>query len=226
MTKKSSNDLLRFAVLATDTVAFRLEQGRLEILLTQATSEDFKGMEALPGGLIRPEETAEQSAIRHLVDKGGLSGAYLEQLYTFSDVDRDSRGRVVSVAHLALLSPEESTLESERVRTQSRWCSIISLPKLAYDHDHIITVALERLRARVEYTTIIRHLLAKEFTLTDLQSAYESVLGHDLDKRNFRKKILALKLISDTGRTRTQGASRPAVLYRFAHKGVKTIEIL
>jgi 8-oxo-dGTP diphosphatase len=117
-------------------------------------------------------------------------------------------------------------LESEKVRTQSRWCPVSTLPKLAYDHAHIIAVALERLRARIEYTTVIRHLLPKEFTLTDLQSAYESVLGHDLDKRNFRKKILALGLVTETGRTRIQGASRPANLYHFAHKGVKTIEIL
>ncbi|MBP9749287.1 MAG: NUDIX domain-containing protein [Candidatus Pacebacteria bacterium] len=216
---------LRFAILATDTVAFRLHSGRLEVLLIPVENPDFTGKEGLPGGLIDPKETAEQSAVRHLANKGGLSGAYLEQLYTFSDVDRDPRGRVVSVAHLALFAPDEASLETGAVRG-ARWCSVTSVPKLAYDHDRILATALERLRARIEYTTIIRHLLPREFTLTDLQSAYESVLGHELDKRNFRKKILALALVAETGRTRTTGASRPAALYHFAKKGVQMIEIL
>lgn len=216
---------LHFAVLATDAVAFRLHAGQLEVLLIPVTNPAFKGKEGLPGGLINPKETAEQATIRHLTDKGGLSGPYIEQLYTFSDVDRDPRGRVVSVAHLALFVPDEAELQSGAGQGV-RWCPVTSVPKLAYDHNHILSVALERLRARVEYTTVIRHLLPKEFTLSDLQSAYESVLGHDLDKRNFRKKILALALVAETGRTRISGASRPAGLYHFAHKGVRTIEIL
>jgi len=101
------------------------------------------------------------------------------------------------------------------------------VPKqLAYDHDIMLRTALERLRARVGYTTVVRHLLPKEFTLTEMQQAYEAILDHELDKRNFRKKILALGLISDTGRTRTQGASRPAALYTFARPGVQQVEIL
>jgi 8-oxo-dGTP diphosphatase len=217
--------VLHFAVLATDTVAFRLHQGQLEVLLIPVTNPTFKGKEGLPGGLIDPKETAEQAAIRHLTLKGGLSGAYVEQLYTFSDIDRDPRGRVVSVAYLALFAPDEAELESGAEKG-ARWCPVASVRHLAYDHDTILAVALERLRARIEYTTIIRHLLSHEFTLTDLQQAYESVLGHDLDKRNFRKKILALELVAETGRTRLAGASRPAALYKFAHKGVKAIEIL
>lgn len=225
-TKKDPNTPLRFAVLATDTVAFRLFNNTLEVLLISVTNPAFAGKEGLPGGLITPEETAEQAAVRHLTDKGGLAGAYIEQLYTFSDVDRDPRGRVVSVAHLALFSPDEARLESREAQEAGRWCPVESVPKLAYDHDTILRTALERLRARIEYTTIIRHLLPKEFTLTELQMAYESILAHELDKRNFRKKILALGLIAETGRTRTQGASRPAALYKFARPGVQTIEIL
>ncbi len=215
---------LRFAVLAADVVALRFADGVLEVLLIPVTNEYFAGREGLPGGLIAPRETAEQAAVRHLSGKGGLTGAYLEQLYTFSDVDRDPRGRVVSVAYLALCAPEEVRGREEKV--QARWCSVGRVPKLAYDHDHILKTALERLRARIGYTTIARHLLPKEFTLTDLQDAYEGVLGQTLDKRNFRKKILALGLVAETGHSRTQGASRPAALYTFAAKGVQTIEIL
>lgn len=220
---------LRFAVLATDTVAFRIKNRQLEILLVKVVIPDFRGKEGLPGGLIHPEETAEQSSIRHLTNKGGVVGAYIEQLYTFSDVDRDPRGRVVSVAYLALFSPNETRMTEREVgeRANVRWCPVSDLPKkLAYDHDIILSAALDRLRARIEYTTIIRHLLPKEFTLSELQQAYEAILSRNLDKRNFRKKILALDLVSKTGRKRTQGASRPAELYHFAHGGVKTIEIL
>lgn len=215
---------LRFAVIATDTVAFRVHAGHLEVLLIQVTNTHFEGMEGLPGGLIAPNETAEVAAARHLSEKGGLSGGYLEQLYTFSDVDRDPRGRVVSVAYLALFGPEEARLQDTTER--ARWCPVSNVPALAYDHGTILRTALERLRARVGYTTIVRYLLPTEFTLTDLQSTYETILGHPLDKRNFRKKILALTLISETGHTRTQGASRPAALYHFVKKGVQTIEIL
>lgn len=214
---------LRFAVLATDVIAFRLHKRELEVLLIPVIIPEYLGMQGLPGGLIKPEETAEQAALRVLTDKGGLIGTHLEQLYTFSDVDRDPRGRVVSVAYLALMAPGESEVRAD---SAVRWCPIRSLPTLAYDHTKIVALALERLRARIEYTTIIRHLLSREFTLTELQEAYESILEHPLDKRNFRKKILALGLISETGRKRTQGASRPAELYQFAHKGVRTIEIL
>lgn len=217
---------LRFAVLAVDTVAFRLREKTLEVLLIKVKNIAFKGMEGLPGGLIDPEETTDQAAVRHLVQKGGLEGAYIEQLYTFSDIDRDPRGRVVSVAHLGLLAPHETRLESRAVEEQARWCPVEAVPHLAYDHDHILSTGIERLRARVGYTTIIRHLLPKEFTLTELQQAYETILGHELDKRNFRKKIASLGLVSATGRKRIQGASRPAELYRFASKGIKTIEIL
>jgi len=221
---------LRFAVLATDVAAFRLHEGVLEILLIPITNvPEFKGMRGLPGGLIDPKETAEQAAVRVLTEKGGLTGGYLEQLYTFSDVDRDPRGRVVSVAYLALFAPNEARLESEGregADSGARWCPMSNLPSLAYDHDNIAQVALERLRARIGYTTIVRHLLPKEFTLTELQKAYESILGYSLDKRNFRKKIQVPGIVSATGRMRTQGASRPAQLYRFAHKGVRTIEIL
>jgi len=174
---------LHFAVLAVDTVAFRLNNKMLEVLLVPAAVDVYKGRRVLPGGLIHPKENAETAAARHLHDKGGLSDVYIEQLYTFSGVKRDPRGRVVSVA-------------------------------------------LERLRTRVGYTTIIRHLLPSTFTLTDLQQAYEIVLGEELDKRNFRKKILALDVLTATGKKRTQGASRPAALYRFSLNKVQQIGML
>jgi 8-oxo-dGTP diphosphatase len=218
---------LRFAVLATDAVAFRLgETGTLEVLLITATTDAFKGQPALPGGLIAPEETAEQAVVRHLTNKAGLFGGYLEQLYTFSDVDRDPRGRVVSVAYTALFSPHETVLAERAATHNAEWCPMQHVPHLAYDHDHILNTAVARLQARITYTTIIRHLMPREFTLTELQKAYEAILGHEMDKRNFRKKILAVGVLNETKRKKTEGLTRPATLYTFAGSGVKTIEVV
>jgi len=212
---------LHFAVLAVDTVAFRLNNKMLEVLLVPAAVDVYKGRRVLPGGLIHPKENAETAAARHLHDKGGLSDVYIEQLYTFSGVKRDPRGRVVSVAYLAL-----TIKDGEGEAAAARWHPVNDVPKLGYDHDEILSVALERLRTRVGYTTIIRHLLPSTFTLTDLQQAYEIVLEEELDKRNFRKKILALDVLTATGKKRTQGASRPAALYRFSLNKVQQIGML
>lgn len=212
---------LHFAVLATDTVAFRVHDNSLEVLLIKVSIPEFTGMEGLPGGLIDPKETAEESATRHLLEKGGVSSKYIEQLYTFSDITRDPRGRVVSVAYMSLVPPILTGVTGD-----ARWCAVQKLPTLAYDHTEIVQTAIERLRAKVEYTTIIQKLMPHEFTFTELQQAYETVLGRDLDKRNFRKKFLALSLLQKTGNKRTEEAFRPAELYSFTNNQVETIEIL
>ncbi len=224
MTNSPKSKKLLFAVLAVDAVVFRLNEDQLEVLLVFVARDLYKNKKAHPGGLVMPDETAEQATERLLKDKGGLQGVYLEQLYTFSRVDRDPRGRVVSVAHLALVPSDY--VPQKQIETEAEWVPINKLPKLGYDHDEITEVARERLRARVGYTTIIKNLLPREFTLTELQQAYEIVLGHTLDKRNFRKKILCLNLVESTGEKRTIGASRPAELYRFIHKSIQSIEIL
>ena len=226
-TTKSTEKELRFAVLATDAVAFRLnENTELEVLLITATTQAFAGKPALPGGLIAPTETAEQAVVRHLTDKAGLFGGYLEQLYTFSDVDRDPRGRVVSVAYTALFAPHETALAENAAAHHAAWHSVRNAPHLAYDHDHILNVAVARLQARITYATIIRHLLPREFTLTELQKSYESILGHELDKRNFRKKILATQVLHETKRKKTEGLTRPAALYAFRGEDVQVIELI
>jgi 8-oxo-dGTP diphosphatase len=226
-TQKPTQKELHFAVLATDVVAFRLsDTGALEVLLITANTDAFKGQPALPGGLIAPKETAEQAVVRHLTNKAGFTGGHLEQLYTFSDVDRDPRGRVVSVAYTALFAPHETVFAKHATAHNAQWCSIRQTPHLAYDHDHILNTAVARLQARITYTTLIRHLMPRAFTLTELQKAYETILRHALDKRNFRKKILALDILTETGNKKTEGLTRPASLYTFAGSGVQTIEVL
>jgi 8-oxo-dGTP diphosphatase len=219
MTKNKNNNPIpaeiRFAALAVDVVCFSVEDGRLDCLLGEVTSDNkFKGQLAHIGGLIRVNETAEQSVDRLLEDKAGIKKVYKEQLYTFSDIDRDPRGRVVSVAYICFLN-DKSIQDTKKAQTRTVWRPVNEIGKLSYDHNKITTVALERLRAKIIYTDIAKHFMPKEFTLSDLQKVYEAVLGEGIDKRNFRKRIMSLNLLTDTKRTVKKGVMRPAALYSF-----------
>jgi len=214
---------LRFAVLATDSVVFTVFNDSLHVLLMEVNTPDFSNMWALPGGLINPDETADDSVKRHLEEKTGLKDTYTEQLYTFSSIDRDPRGRVVSVAYICLVaSGRIKSLKTEKLW----WCPAEKLPGLAYDHNEIVHTALERLEARVGYTNVIQHLLAKEFTLGELQRAYEIILKHPIDKRNFRKKIFSVDFVKKTGKKQRGEAHRPADLYTFSDSNIRIIEVL
>ncbi len=212
MSKTDNN--IRYAVLATDIVCLRIIDGNLSVLIGKViSSNQYKGMWALIGGLILPTETAEIAAERLLKDKAGIRKIYKEQLYTFSEIDRDPRGRIVSVAYLALAADDPRKITNTQIKT--RWCTIDELPILGYDHNRILTTAIDRLRSKIIYTSIAKYLLQKEFTLTELQTIYEIVLKQKFDKRNFRKKILSEGILINTNKTKKQGIMRPAVLYSF-----------
>ena len=216
---------LRFAVLATDVVVFRITDGELVVLLGRVNvPPHFIDAWGVIGGLIRPDETADQSVDRHLRDKAGLTSIYKEQLAAFSGVDRDPRGRVVSLGYLAMV--DEDRREQGDVTVKTRWCPVRALPKLAYDHNEIVETAIDRLKARIGTTNIAQHLLPKRFTLSELQQVYEIVLGRKLDKRNFRSKVLQIDLLKDTGEVRRGEANRPASLYSFRDRKTKTVEII
>ncbi len=220
---------LRFAVLAADAVMFTVFDGRLHVrLIPVHLPPYFSHLAGIPGGLLAPTETADQAAVRHATTKGGVlhEHLYLEQLYTFSAINRDPRNRVVAVAYLGLVPWEVLTKTAERDTAAATWVRIDKLPKLAYDHREIIRVGLERLRSRVTYTTIIKQLMPKEFTLTDLEVMYETVLGQDIDKRNFRKKVLKTGVLQVLPRERTGEQHRPAKLYRFLNRDIEPIAII
>lgn len=217
-TKKNPKHL-RFAVLATDTILFSVFDGALRVLLVRVnTPPHFADSWGLPGGLIGTKETADESARRTLEEKGRIArgGAYCEQLYTFSAVNRDPRNRVVSVAYLALLPKESSEVEKSRRDPRVLWCPASKLPRLAYDHAEMIKTAALRLRGKITYTDIARGLLPKTFTLADLQHVYEVVLGRKIDKRNFRRKAREAALVKALGGKRRDGAHRPAAVFSFA----------
>ena len=218
-THSSQNPLpsaIRFAALAVDAVCFRIHEGNLEVLMGKVTSphNTFNGQWAHIGGLIQVHETAEEAVTRLLKDKAGITDTYIEQLYTFSNPKRDPRGRVVSVAYIALVNEttEQNALEAN---IETKWLPIAELPKLAYDHNEMTTIAHDRLMAKIMYTDIVRHLMPKEFTFSDLQKVYEIVLGEVMDKRNFRKRITSLNVLHDTKKTIKKGVMRPASLFSF-----------
>ncbi|NUQ38697.1 MAG: NUDIX hydrolase, partial [Caldilineales bacterium] len=161
-------------------------------------------------------EDLEDAALRELAEETNVTEVYLEQLYTFGEPNRDPRTRVITVAYFALLSADQVArlqIQGASDAVNARWWSMYGLPPLAFDHDRILHYALQRLRWKLEWTALGFLLLPKEFTLSELQKVYETVLNEPLDKRNFRRKILGLGLLESTGRYR-YGDHRPAQLFR------------
>lgn len=210
--------------LTIDCVVFQLQHNQLCVLLIERAYEPFKGKWALPGGYNAAGETTREAMSRILAAKGGLKVKDLglvEQLYTFDTVARDPRGHAVSVTYMGLGIDLEPKLSS--TTQHPTFFPVKDLPKLAYDHKEIIDYALARLRAKVGYTNAVFALLPKYFTLTQLQIAYEAILGQPLDKRNFRKKFLSLDLIKETDQKFQEGAHRPARLYEFRASTLQTL---
>ncbi len=201
-----------------DCVVFGLDDEDLKVLLIQRDLEPFAGRWALPGGFVHMDEPLEESARRELQEETGLANIYLEQLYTFGDVDRDPRGRVVSVAHYALVNLRDHKVKADTDARNAAWFAIGDTPKLAFDHDKVLDKAYERLRGKVRYQPIGFELLPEKFTLTQLQRMYEIILGRELDKRNFRKKILSMDVLEELDEIEQDVAHRAARLYRFDRK--------
>ena len=212
--------------VAVDNCIFTVLEGRLHLLLIQMTKVPYTGMWALPGGLIQDEESLDAAAGRILNEETGVADVYLEQLYTFGQPDRDPAGRVVSVAYFALIHAAGIALRTQPKYADVRWWPCANRPPLAYDHDAVAAYARQRLEWKLAYTNIVWSLLPRRFALTELQKVYEAVLGRQLDKRNFRKKILSLGLVEPVGETSMRGAHRPAMLYRFTSREPKLIDML
>ena len=200
-------------IVAVDLVIFTVREGALQVLLIERGIPPFKGQWALPGGFVLERETLEDAARRELEEETGLRDVYLEQLYTFGDPDRDPRGRTVAVAYCALTPP--APLRASTDAANAAWHPAARPPKLAFDHSKILKTGLERLRAKIGYSTVGFELLPKQFTLPELQDLYETILERPLDKRNFRKKILAMDLLVETDEVEQGVRHRAARLYRF-----------
>ena len=203
------------AALTVDCVVFGLDESELKVLLIQRALEPFKGRWAFPGGFVRVAETLDEAARRELAEETGLKNVFLEQLYTFGAVDRDPRERVVSVAYYALVKLSDHRAKAATDAANAEWFPISRTPKLGFDHAEILETALARLKGKVRYQPIGFELLPPKFTLSQLQHLYEAILATDLDKRNFRKKVLSFGLLVPLKETQMIGRHRPAQLFRF-----------
>jgi 8-oxo-dGTP diphosphatase len=203
------------AALTVDCVVFGLDEGELKVLLIERALAPFKGSWALPGGFVRVDETIDAAARRELEEETGLRDIFLEQLYTFGAVDRDPRERVVSVAHYALVKLADYRANPATDASKAEWFPVSKLPKLAFDHAQILAMALARLKGKVRYEPIGFELLPLKFTLSQLQHLYEAVLETEIDKRNFRKKVLNFGLLIPLDETQMVGRHRPAQLFQF-----------
>lgn len=223
LTMRLPNDTFSYAyphpAVTTDVVVFTIRRSRLSLLLVRRANSPFANRWALPGGFLDIDEDLDSCAARELAEETGIDGVYLEQLYTFGATQRDPRERVISVAYYALI-PEQTLPSPPRAASDAsdvEWFEFEKLPPLAFDHAEIIEKAHRRLVAKLDYSSIAFQFMNPEFTLSELQCVYETLLNQALDKRNFRKRILSLDLIQETGKLRRNGKHRPAREYRAKH---------
>ena len=200
--------------VAVLVVIITVREGRLQVLLVRRSAEPFKDAWSLPGGLLNPGESPDDAAVRKLEDETGVTDVFLEQLYTFSDLD--GRGSI-AVAYFALVDVSATHLAT-RKEWLPAWFPLADLPQLAFENERVIDYALRRLRAKLDYSNVAYSLLPEEFSLSQLQSTYEAILSRRLDKRNFRKRIVSLDIVEPTGRQASEGRHRPAQLYRFRER--------
>lgn len=211
--------------VTVDVVIFSLFEEELQVLLVRRKYPPFGGMWALPGGFVQIDESLEEAAARELEEETAVTNVYIEQLYTFGEPNRDPRTRVITVAYFALVPYDDVDHQPGDDAEATGWYSMNALPeKLAFDHAEILDYALTRLRYKLEYTSVGFQLLPDEFTLSELQYAYEIILGEGLDKRNFRRKILSSGILEQTGKKKKEGEGRPAMLYRYQEDAIAEVK--
>ncbi len=211
--------------LTVDCVVFGYEaNAALKVLLIQRKLPPYEGKWALPGGFVQMAESVDAAAVRELAEETGVANVFLEQLYTFGAVGRDPRDRIVSVAYYALINLQSHPVQAASDASDAQWFALADLPSLGFDHDEILRCAIARLRAKIRYEPIGFELLPNVFTLSQLQKLYEQILERDLDKRNFRKKLLKMDLLIDTGEKEKGVSHRAAQLYAFDTKKYKSLK--
>ena len=200
--------------VTVDIIVFTIRDNQLKLLLIRRAYSPHKGKWALPGGFVNIDEGLDEAASRELQEETGVSSVYLEQLYTFGKPKRDPRERVITVAYYALIPSVKMQLQAATDAEAVGWFGMNELPKLAFDHANIVSMAHKRLVAKLDYSTLAFQFLPESFTLHELQDIYEIICQEEVDKRNFRKWVLGLDQIEETGGKRTGGAHRPAKLFK------------
>jgi 8-oxo-dGTP diphosphatase len=207
--------------VAADVAAFAFLDGAMQVLLVRRRFEPYESYWALPGGGLDPDETLEQAAERELREETGVTDTYMEQLATFSQVDRDPRGRVISCCYLALVDAARVRLRPGSDAREAAWRPLEALLRetnegtvLAFDHDRILAYARQRLAYKLEYQNVAWSLLPETFTLSELRRVYEAGIGRAFEPNNFRRIALGWGVLAESGERPTGG--RPAATYRFA----------
>lgn len=202
--------------VAVDAIVFGYEKNTLFVLLIKQKFGGINALWALPGGLVKEDEALIDAVKRELKEETNVNVNYLEQLYTFGDdVKRDTRNRVISVAYMALVDSSKLHIQADTDAEEVHWFPINEIPKLAFDHNLIFQTALERLKTKLKYQPIGFDLLPKEFLFSELEGLYTSILEKEIDRRNFRKKILSFDILEETKTFESQKSGRPAKLFRF-----------
>ena len=199
--------------VTADCVIFGFDGTTIKVLLIQRGIEPFKGKWAFPGGFMNIDETVEECAKRELEEETGLKNVSVEQFYTFPDVNRDPRERVITVAHYALVKLSE--VKGGDDAASARWFSMDEVPSLAFDHDRILRIAVNRLKERICFEPIGFELLPEVFTMTELQNLYKAILEVTFDRRNFYNKMLKLGIIEEAEPRPANAARRTPSKYRF-----------
>jgi 8-oxo-dGTP diphosphatase len=210
--------------VSVDLVIFTVSEEKLKVLLVKRGAEPFMRFWSIPGGFLKEAESLEDAAIRVMKEKTGVKEIYLEQLYTFGRPDRDPRARVITVTYFALIPWQNLVQPESGTVTDLAWFPADALPTLAFDHAEILTYAINRLRAKAGYSNIVYGLLPVSFRLSDLQKIYEIITDKPLDKRNFRKRMMATGLLKETGKKEIIGAHRPAMLYCFKKRELAVLD--
>lgn len=207
-----------------DAVVFAYQTNELFVLLIKQKYGPMKGKWVLPGGFVKNREGLTHAVNRELKEETGITVSYIEQLYTFGDdPERDPRMHVVSVSYMALVNRKKLKLKSDTDAEDAQWFEVSDLPKLGYDHNKIIKVGLERLKGKLTYQPIGFYLLEKAFPFSDLENLYKTILGKEIDRRNFRKKMLSFGLLQETDEIQKEGSGRPAKLFTFNKQKYKKL---
>ncbi|WP_044397929.1 NUDIX domain-containing protein [Lacinutrix sp. Hel_I_90] len=204
--------------LSVDAVVFGYESETISVLLIKRKYEPFKGKWAIPGGFVLDNESLEEAVERELKEETGIKINYLEQLYTFGNPKRDPRSRVVSVAYFGLIKPSAFKILAATDAEEVAWFKINELPALSFDHDEILKLAITRLQGKITYEPIGFELLDNKFPFSDLEKLYTTLLGREIDRRNFRKKLLSLNILDELNEKVSKGSGRPANLFKFNNK--------
>lgn len=209
--KKTHQSYFNIAV-SVDCVIFGYDNHELYVLLMQSDLEEFQGLNSLLGDLVKPNEDLTEASFRILFERTGLQHVYLEQVHTFGKVNRHPSGRVITTAYFSLIDMQHQQLNISK--HQLDWYPVRKVKQLAFDHLEILQLCLQQLQQRVMERPIIFHLLPPLFSLRELQSVYEAILGIELDRRNFRKKIAVKDWILDTQTLEKEVSHRPGKLYK------------